>query len=91
VKPSLIPLPPFSIEVDGVRVTVLEVLKSQLISGETWYFVVVQLNYKGVLSRRYTLSVRDVRDLVNKLKMEVTKIKFIEYGYGLEAVRRMIA
>ncbi|RLC63536.1 MAG: hypothetical protein DRI48_08365 [Chloroflexi bacterium] len=81
---------PFFIEVDGVQVEILEVLKSQLISGDTWYHVVVSINYNGIKSRRYSLDVKDIKDLTNKLKIEITKIKFIDYAYGIDEVKRLI-
>jgi hypothetical protein len=83
-------IPPFFIEVDEIPVTIIEVLKTTLISGETWYHVVVQINYKGIKSRRYTLDVKSEQDLINKLKIEITKIKVIEYTHGLPEVRRLI-
>lgn len=83
-------LPPFSIDVDGFKVDILEVLKSELISGETWYHVVVTIDYKGIKSKSYTIDVRDMNDLIKKLKVEITKIKMIEYSQGLDEVRRRI-
>jgi len=81
---------PFFIEVDGVRVEVLEVLRNELISGDVWYRVVVCISYGGVRSQRYSLMVRDIKDLVNKLKIEITKVKFIHYAYGLDHAREVI-
>jgi len=90
VKTSTLYLPPFYIEVDGCKVQVLEVLKSQLTFGETWYHVVVSIEYNGIKSRRYSISVKDTKDLINKLKTEITKIKFIHYAYGIDEVKRLI-
>lgn len=84
-------IPPFFIEVDGVFVQVIEVLKTSLVSGESYYHVVVSVNYKGIKSRRFTLDVRNEKELVNKLKVEIAKIKMIEYCYGLSEVRRLIS
>jgi len=83
-------IPPFFIEVDGCKVEVHEVLKSELISGDVWYHVVVSIEYKGIKSRRYSIDVKDIKDLTNKLKIEITKIKFIDYGYGLEQAKKAI-
>jgi len=90
MESSTFQIPPFFIEVDEIPVTIIEVLKTALISGETWYHVVVQINYKGIKSRRYTLDVKSEQDLINKLKIEITKLKIIEYTYGLPEVRRFI-
>jgi len=83
-------LTPFFIEVDGCRVQIIEVLKSELSPDYIWYHVVVSINYNDIWSRRYSLDVKDMKDLVNKLKIEITKIKMIDYGYGIEEVKRLI-
>jgi hypothetical protein len=90
METNTLQIPPFFIEVDGCQVQVLEVLKSELISGDTWYHIVVSINYKGTYSKRYSLDVKDTKDLVNQLKIEITKIKFIDYGYGIDEVKRLI-
>jgi len=84
-------IPPFVIEIDGVPVEIIEVLKSELVSGDTWYHIVVSINYNGIKSRRYSLDVKDIKDLTNKLKIEITKIKFIHYAYGIDEVKRLIS
>jgi len=83
-------IPPFSIEVDGCLVDVLEVLKREIVTGDTLFFVVVQRRYKDVVSRRFTICVKSEKELINKLKIEITKIKFLEYAYGFEEVKRLI-
>jgi len=77
-------------DVDGFKITLHEVLKTKLISGHEWYHAVVSIDYKGIRSRRYTLDVRDMKDLVKKLKVEITKLKVVEYAEGLSEVRRLI-
>ena len=86
----MIQVTPFTVEVDGVKVQIVEVAKQTLVTGEAWYIVSVRVNYKGVESRVFPLFVRDNRDLKNKLKVEITKLKIIEASYGLQEVRRMI-
>lgn len=83
-------LTPFSIEVDGCLVDVVEVLKRESNVLGTWFFTSVRIHYKNVTSRIFTLPVRSEKELINKLKIEITKIKFIEYAYGIEAVERLI-
>lgn len=83
-------LPPFSVLVDGVEWTILESVKQPIISGEMYYRVVVYVNYKGVKSKAFSLFVKDEKDLLNKLKVETTKIKFMDYSYGLEYVKKVI-
>ena len=83
-------IPPFSIEIDGVLVDVLEIIKHQLISGDVTYSVAVKINYKGIKSKTIHLTVKNETDLKNKLKIEVTKIKFMEMTYGLNYVKSVI-
>ncbi|MCW1312858.1 MAG: hypothetical protein OH338_05535 [Candidatus Parvarchaeota archaeon] len=85
-----IQIPPFSINIDGVEVNILEVLSTQLISGDKWYHVVVQIKYKNILSKKYTLDVKDMNNLINKLKIEISKIKYIEIAYGLNYLKQII-
>jgi len=76
--------------VDDVPVRILEVLKTSLDPKNPWYHVVVQIIYKGIKSRIYTLDVRNTKDLVKKLKVEITKIKMLEYVYGRDELKRII-
>jgi len=89
METATLQLPPFFLEIDGVPVQVVEVHKREPITGEVWYIVSVRIIYKGVSSRTYPLFVRNTKDLKNKLKVEITKLKFIEYAYGLDEVKRL--
>jgi hypothetical protein len=91
MEASTIHLTPIFIEVDGVAVQLVEVSKHQLASGEAWYIVSARIMYKGMQSRVFPLFVKNTQDLMNKLKVEITKVKFIEYSYGMDEVRRLIA
>jgi hypothetical protein len=90
VATSQIQLLPIFLEVDGVPVMIVEVFKQEPVYRPPLYITSVKIIYKGIHSRVIPLLVRDTRELINKLKVEVTKIKFIEYMYGLEEVRRLI-
>ena len=81
---------PVFLEVDGVPVMLIEASKQQPLYGPPYYLVSVKVIYKGIHSKVFPLMVRDESDLRNKLKVEITKIKFIEAMYGLEEVRRVI-
>jgi len=78
-------------EIDGVTVQLIEVSKQQLISGENWYVASVKIIYKGIHSRVFPIFAKSTRDLINKLKVEITKIKFIDYTTGINEVRRLIS
>ena len=86
-----IQLTPFYIEVDGVTVQVVEVSKREFPTGETQYIVSVKIIYKGIHSRVFPIFVKSTQELVNKLKVEITKIKFVEYAYGIEEIKRLMA
>jgi len=85
-----ITLPPFYVEVEGARALILEVSRTEPVPGDVWYHVSTQIEYKGMRSKTFTLDVRSEEDLLTKLKMEVTKLKFMEYAYGTEFLRRVM-
>ncbi|RLE47283.1 MAG: hypothetical protein DRJ18_03440 [Candidatus Methanomethylicota archaeon] len=91
MEKARITLPPFYIDVEGVRALVLEVGKTELSPEEILYTASIQLEYKGMRSRTFFLQARDERDLLDKLRLEVSKLKFIELAYGTEFLRRLIA
>jgi hypothetical protein len=91
VATSQIQLLPIFLEVDGVPVMIVEVSKQEPVYGFPYYITSVKIIYKGIHSRVIPLFVRDTKELINKLKVEVTKIKFIDYMYGLDEVKRLIA
>jgi hypothetical protein len=80
-------LTPFFIDVDGVTVQVIEASKTSF--GE--YIVSVRIIYKGIYSRVFPLPVKNIDDLMNKLKVEISRVKFIEYTFGIEEVKKLIA
>jgi hypothetical protein len=90
MESSTFQITPFFLEIDGVTVQIVEVAKQQLISGEVWYIVPVKIIYKGIHSRVFPMFVKDIRELKNKLKVEITKVKIIDYSLGLEEVKRLI-
>lgn len=83
-------IPPFSLDIDGVLVDVLEVSKQPLPNGETWYIASCSIRYKGIKSKVFPVFVRNEEDLKNKLKIEVTKVKMLEITYGLEELKRLM-
>jgi len=85
-----IPIPPFSIKVDDAVATVWEVIPITFPTGEKYYHVTLTITYKGIKSKKFFLDVRNNKELINKLKIELTKLKFIEYAYGGEALRAVM-
>ncbi|MGB9760030.1 MAG: hypothetical protein ACPLZG_09420 [Thermoproteota archaeon] len=88
---STVQVPPFIILVDEIPVTIYEVYKSVLVSGDVFYHAVIEINYKGIRSKRYTIDAKDYNSLINKVKVEIDKIKFIEYSFGINEVRRLLS
>jgi len=81
---------PISFVVDGVPCTLWETLKVSPLGGEPHFICVVSINYLGVESKRWSIPAKDMKDLINKLKVEITKLKIIEYEKGVDAVRRIL-
>jgi len=88
-KPQIL-LPPFCIEIDGTPIEILEIIKHQLITGETQYTVALRIRYKGITSKIFSITVKSIEELKNKLKIELTKIRFMELTYGLKYVESVI-
>jgi hypothetical protein len=84
-------LPPFFIEVDGVKVEIVEVSEQKLVSGDTFYIVSCKIYYDNIVSKVFPLYVKSTQELIDKLKVEVTKLKFIEYAYGIQHVKEVIS
>lgn len=85
-----IPIPPFSIQVEDAVATIWEVIPITFPTGEKRYHVTLTINYRGIESRRFHLDVKSNEDLKNKLKIELTKLKFIYYGYGGDVLRKLM-
>lgn len=69
--------PPFSFTLDGARVTIYEVTRSQLINGDKWYHVLLDVSWRGKRSRRFTLDAKGWDDLQRRLLVEISKFKLM--------------
>jgi len=69
--------PPFSFTLDGAKVTIYEITKSELISGDKWYHVHLDIAWRNKRSRRFTLDVKSWEDLLRKLLVEISKFKLM--------------
>ena len=79
-------LTPFFVDIDNVIVQIIEASKTPF----NEYIVSVRIIYKGIYSKIFPLAVQSTDDLMNKLKVEISKIKFIDYTFGIEEVKRLI-
>lgn len=81
---------PIYLEVDGVVAEVLEILEHKIDVKPIGYTVSMRITYKGIKSRVFQLDCKDLKDLINKLKIEISKLKFMELVMGLPELRRLI-
>jgi len=66
---------PVKFKLDGVDVTLIEVLRSELIDGSKWYHVRAQLEWRETKSTPFSLDVKDMNHLKKKLLVEISKFK----------------
>ncbi|MEM1530983.1 MAG: hypothetical protein QXI27_04235 [Nitrososphaerota archaeon] len=83
-------LTPFYIEVDDAVAEVLEVLEHKIAGEVIGYTVSLRIIYKGMKSRVFPLDCKNMNDLLNKLRIEVTKLKFFEMALGQAELRRLM-
>jgi len=86
LETTLFLIPPFDIQIEDALVTVWEVLKLP----PDRYNCTVTIKLKGVESKRYGIVVKDQKDLRNKLKIEITKLKFIDLSMGRDYLRQVM-
>jgi len=79
-------LTPFQIQIEDATFTVWEVLKLP----PDRYNCTITINYNNIESKRYPLIVKNEKDLRNKLKIELTKLKFIRLSLGDEVLRKVM-
>ncbi len=68
---------PISFRLDNAIITIYEVNKSKLISGDTWYHVHLDIRIGKYRSQRFTLDVRNMKELKKKLLVEISKFKML--------------
>jgi len=90
VETATLAITPISFELEGAIVKIIESSQHRLITGEVWNIVSVQITYKGVTTKTFPIFAKDTQDLTNKLKIEITKMKMVDYGYGIEELRRLV-
>jgi len=86
LETTLFLIPPFDIQIEDAIVTVWEILKLP----PNRYNCTITINFKDIQSKRYGIIVKDQKDLRNKLKIEITKLKFIELSMGRDYLRQVM-
>ncbi len=66
---------PIEVDVDGAKCTILEITSHEWIDGSTRYVVSAYCEYKGLRSKVFQLDVASNKELINKLRIEVAKMK----------------
>jgi len=68
-------IPPQTLWLDDAKVTIVEVMRSDLITGDTFYHVFLQVEMPPFPPRRFSLDVKSFDELRKKLLVEVSKLK----------------
>jgi len=76
-KPLDVVIPPVAIDVEGAKVIILEVIRYTRFDGATRFLVSCQVECQGWLSPQFRLDVKDERDLINQLRVEVSKMQLL--------------
>ena len=70
-------VPPVVTELDGAKVYILEITEHEWLNRQKRFLVTVFVEWNGFRSPIFTLDVEDNRELKNKLRAEIAKMKFI--------------
>lgn len=79
VKVSVLPV---AVEVDGAVVYIVELLKSRMPDGNTWYHAICILEWNGIRTRSFVVSFRSEGELREKLRTEVARLKLMTFLLG---------
>jgi len=66
-----------TLQIDSAQVHILEVTKRQLVTGDVFYHVSCYVTYKNFVSPVFALRVKDEKELLFKLRVEVNKMKLL--------------
>jgi len=68
-------VPPISFKLDGADVTIIGVVSRDALDGGRRYIVSCQVEWRGWRSPVFRLDVADNRELRNKLRVEIARMK----------------
>ena len=88
---SKVSILPVTVEVDGVIVHILEVLKSKLGNNTVFYHAVCKVEWNGVTTRNFVVTFRTEEEFREKLRIEVAKLKLMSFLYGGEFLRKVVS
>lgn len=79
---------PLEMEMDGAKVTLVGVVPYESVTGKRRYIVSCVVEWRGWRSRQFTLDVESNRELEQKLRVEIARMKvFIASGYTAPFMR----
>jgi len=64
-----------TLQINDTQVHILEVTKRQFVTGEVFYHVSCYVTYKNFVSPVFALRVKDEKQLLFQLRVEVAKFK----------------
>ena len=80
---------PLTMDVDGFKVHLLEVLKNTLPDGTPQYFAVVRIEKDDFSTRNFTIPCRSTQELKAKLMAEIAKIRYVMFTYGKDFAKKV--
>jgi hypothetical protein len=77
-------VPPVETELDGAKITVVEVTSYTAVTGEKRYIVSCIVETDGYRSQLFRLDVRDNEELARQLRIEIAKMRLmLKSGFTL--------
>jgi len=70
-------IPPITISLDGAKATILEISKVALDEETKFYIVTCYVEYNNYKSKTFTLQVSNNKELIEKLRCEIAKMKWM--------------
>jgi len=70
-------VPPVRFRFDGCVITIYEVSKSELVSGDKWYHINLDIEWRGRKCKRFSMDAKDLQDFLKKLMVETSKFKWM--------------
>lgn len=83
-----ISLLPVSVEVDGARVTILEILPIELPNGEKRYVAICKAQWRDITTRNFPVFFATEQEFKEKIRTEVAKVKMTAVVHGIDFARR---
>jgi len=80
---------PLTVMLDGCLVHIIEVIRSKLFDTK-WYHVVLRIDCGTIKTRTFTIPARSNRELKEKIRAEIAKIKMLAFVAGPDFAREVV-